>query len=142
MRPALAVGSARSVRSNFGGGASMSASRIASLGSVGVLLVVVACSSSTTGTGGSSGSDDISQADADAIAATLMADVQGSGLTDINTKTIQPLGDPPPVIDVGLDPQAKCTPERLTPVQQCRAGGNMYTTINQSCPSGTEANCC
>jgi hypothetical protein len=82
----------------------------------------------------------VSQADAEAIADVLFADAQGSGLADLGTRT---QGPPPAVpVDTGLDTLASCTPQKLTPVRACAFGGNIYTTIDQSCPTGNEAQCC
>jgi hypothetical protein len=94
-----------------------------------VLGVAAACSSSTS-------SDAFSQADADTFADLMMADMQESGVAQTNIKTFG--GE----LDTSLSPLASCTPQRLTPVRACPAGGNIYTTVNQTCPDANLASCC
>lgn len=105
----------------------------------GVALIIAACSMED-GITRPELSPSVSQADADAIADLLFDDLQASGVGDIGEKTF---GAPPAVpVDTGLSPQAPCSPQKLTPARPCAFGGNIYTTINQTCPEKTLANCC
>jgi hypothetical protein len=105
-----------------------------------VPLLGAACTTSGLGD-----SDDgaLTQADANAMADVIFAEVQSSGATDIGTQSISMLDAPNVTIDTSVHPLANCTPQRLTPVRQCAFGGNVYTTINQTCPDyKTFGACC
>lgn len=104
-----------------------------------VAAVVVACSS-PDGFTLPELAPSVSQADADALAEIMFGDLEASGVSDISTKTVGP--GPAVPVDTGVSPQAPCSPQKLTPPRACAFGGNIYTTINQTCPDKNLATCC
>lgn len=90
-----------------------------------VALVLVACSLTPT-----TSTDDtqLSQADVDAIANMMFVDLKSNDVSGVSTQS--------------LHVDAPCSPQHLTPPQACASGGNIYTTINMTCPDANAAQCC
>jgi hypothetical protein len=98
---------------------------------LGIASFVGACSTATTGVddGG-----DLSQADAQAIANMMFADLESNDVNGVATKGW--------TFDTGLHTDAPCSPQHLSPPQACASAGNIYTTINMTCPDASAAQCC
>jgi hypothetical protein len=93
--------------------------------------LVVACSSMDTT---SSGSDSVSQDEADAIAKMMFVDLKSDDPSGVATQSY--------AFDTSLHPNAGCSPQHLTPPQACASGGNIYTTLNLTCPDASTGQCC
>lgn len=93
-------------------------------------VVLAACFPTTT----TSTTDDLTQADADAIASMMFEDLKAGNTGDLATKSF--------AWDTSVHPDARCSPQKLTPPQACASAGNVYTTINLTCPDPNAARCC
>jgi hypothetical protein len=82
--------------------------------------------------------EELSSAEVDAIVNLLIADLEGGAVGEIGLKGLT-AGN----AESGLSPMANCTPQKLTPPQACPSGGNIYTTMNMTCPNvEAETACC
>lgn len=94
-------------------------------------VVLVACSSLSTP---SSEDADLSQDEADTIAKMMFAELKSNDVGSVEPKSFG--------FDTGVHANASCSPQHLTPPQACATAGNIYTTINMTCPDASEAQCC
>jgi hypothetical protein len=102
--------------------------------SVGFALApAVGCSSTTT-------SEGLSDDDAQTLVDLFVADARASSRSASSSLRAQSIGVGQADLGGRLHVLANCTPTQLTPPTPCAAGGNIYTTIDQSCTMPT--GCC